>query len=120
MAATAFNAGDRTERMPAPAAAALLTSLRGASEAPAGERMLTAREAGKARPPPPRDDQAMPVPQQASFRPLDPNILSESIAAFFIGRNADGFWVARERRGRIGGIFLLQSSAVSFAPRKAG
>ena len=33
MAATAFNAGDRSERMPAPAAAALLPSLRGASDA---------------------------------------------------------------------------------------
>jgi hypothetical protein len=56
----------------------------------------------------------------ASLGPLDPNILSESIAAFFIGRNADGLWVARERRGRIGGIFLLKRSAVSFAHRHAG
>jgi hypothetical protein len=122
MAATAFNAGDRSERMPAPAAAAgaLMPSLRGASDALAGERMHTAREAGEARPSRPRDDQGMPVPLQASFRPLDPNILSESIAAFFIGRNADGFWVARECRGRIGGIFFLKSSAVSFAHRQAG
>ena len=58
--------------------------------------------------------------RHASLGPLDPNILSESIAAFFIGRNADGLWVARERWGRIGGIFLLKRSAVSFAHRHAG
>jgi hypothetical protein len=58
--------------------------------------------------------------ERTSLAPLDPNILSESIAAFFIGRNADGLWVARERRGRIGGIFLLKRSAVSFAHRHAG
>jgi hypothetical protein len=62
----------------------------------------------------------MPAAQQASFGPVDPDILSESIAAFFIGRNADGLWVSRERYGRIGGIFLLKSSAVSFAHRHAG
>jgi hypothetical protein len=122
MAATAFNAGDCSERMPASAAApaALSPSLRGAFDALAGERMHTAREAREARPSLPRDSQGMPVPQQASFMPLDPNILSESIAAFFIGRNADGLWVSRERYGRIGGIFLLKSSAVSFAHRHAG
>jgi hypothetical protein len=41
----------------------------------------------------------------AQFVPLDPGILSESIPAFFIGRNQEGFWVARDARGRIGGIF---------------
>jgi hypothetical protein len=49
------------------------------------------------------------------FGPLDPNVLSEAIPAFFIGRNNAGLWVAREAKGRIGGIFLLKSSAVSFA-----
>jgi hypothetical protein len=53
------------------------------------------------------------------FVPLDPGILSESIPAFFIGRNQEGFWVAREARGRIGGIFLLANSAVSFAKRNS-
>jgi hypothetical protein len=102
----------------------------------AGERLLhAALETGQARPSRPRSGQGMPAAQQASLGqaslgqaslgqanlgPLDPNILSESIAAFFIGRNADGLWVARERRGRIGGIFLLKSSAVSFAHRHAG
>jgi hypothetical protein len=53
------------------------------------------------------------------FVPLDPGILSESIPAFFIGRNRQGFWVARDARGRVGGIFLLANSALSFAKRNS-
>ena len=45
----------------------------------------------------------------------DPEILSEAIPLFFIGRNKDGFWVARESDGRIGGIFLRKQSALRFA-----
>ena len=56
----------------------------------------------------------------AQFQPLDPGILSETIPAFFIGRNKEGFWVARDVNGRIGGIFLFESSAVSFARAKSG
>ncbi len=51
----------------------------------------------------------------AHFQPLDPNILNETIPAFFIGRNKDGFWVARDAKGRIGGLFLFKNSALSFA-----
>jgi hypothetical protein len=51
----------------------------------------------------------------AQFRPLDPAIVNEAIPAFFIGRNKEGFWVARDANGQIGGIFLLESSALSFA-----
>jgi len=54
------------------------------------------------------------------FRPLDAGILSEAIPAFFIGRNQDGFWVARDAKGRIGGLFLLRASAVSFARMQCG
>ena len=43
----------------------------------------------------------------AQFQPLDPNIINETIPAFFIGRNMEGFWVARDAKGKIGGIFLL-------------
>ena len=46
-------------------------------------------------------------------------ILSEAIPLFFIGRNEDGFWVARESDGRIGGIFLRKRSALRFANRSA-
>jgi hypothetical protein len=55
----------------------------------------------------------------AQFRPLDPGIVSETIPAFFIGRNMEGFWVARDAKGQIGGIFLLKDSAVSFARKNS-
>jgi hypothetical protein len=55
----------------------------------------------------------------AQFQPLDPGIVNETIPAFFIGRNKEGFWVARDVKGRIGGIFLLEDSAVSFARRQS-
>jgi hypothetical protein len=51
----------------------------------------------------------------AQFQPLDPGIVNEAIPAFFIGRNKEGFWVARDAGGQIGGIFLLENSALSFA-----
>jgi len=56
----------------------------------------------------------------ARFQPLDPCILNETIPAFFIGRNSDGLWVARDVKERMGGLFLLESSAVAFAQRKSG
>jgi hypothetical protein len=56
----------------------------------------------------------------AQFRPLDPGIVNEAIPAFFIGRNKEGFWVARDVNGRIGGIFLLENSALAFARRNSG
>ncbi len=54
----------------------------------------------------------------AQFQPLDPGIVNETIPAFFIGRNMEGFWVARDVNGQIGGIFLLENSALSFARRQ--
>jgi len=56
----------------------------------------------------------------ARFQPLDPGIINEAIPAFFIGRNKEGFWVARDVKGQIGGIFLLENSALSFARRNSG
>ena len=53
------------------------------------------------------------------FQPLAPDILNESIPTFFIGRDRDGFWLARDAGGRVGGLFLLQSSALAFARRHA-
>ena len=35
----------------------------------------------------------------------------------FIGRNRDGFWVARDGDGQFGGIFLSQRSALRFTDR---
>ena len=60
-----------------------------------------------------------PVKVTAEFRPLDGDIVNEAIPAFFIGRNMEGFWIARDARGRIGGIFLLENSALSFARRNS-
>ena len=57
---------------------------------------------------------------QNQFQPLDPDVVSPSIPAFFIGRNKAGFWVMREAEGRTGGIFLFKSSAVDFAREQAG
>jgi hypothetical protein len=59
-----------------------------------------------------------PAKITAQFQPLDPGIVSETIPAFFIGRNKEGLWVAREVSGQIGGIFLLENS-VSFARRNS-
>ena len=44
-----------------------------------------------------------------------PQTLSESIPLFFVARNENSFWVAREAEGRTGGIFLFKRSAVRFA-----
>ena len=49
----------------------------------------------------------------------DSGIISEAIPLFFIGRNEDGFWMAREADGRIGGIFLRKQAALRFANRSA-
>ena len=65
----------------------------------------------------------LPIDQPASvttpFQPLDPGIVNETIPAFFIGRNKDGLWLARDVRGKLGGIFLFESSALSFARRNS-
>ena len=60
-----------------------------------------------------------PATVTTQFQPLDPDVVSEAIPAFFIGRNKEGFWVAREVKGKIGGIFLLKNSALSFAKRNS-
>jgi hypothetical protein len=61
----------------------------------------------------------VPSTVTAQFRPLDPGIVNEAIPAFFVGRNKEGFWIARDVNGRIGGIFLLESSALSFARKNS-
>jgi hypothetical protein len=78
----------------------------------------TAIQQGGERPAIPPADQGATV--TAPFRPLDPDIVSEAIPAFFIGRNKQGFWVARDVNGRIGGIFLRENSALSFARMHSG
>jgi hypothetical protein len=55
---------------------------------------------------------------QLPTRP-DDTVLSDSIPLFFIGRNQNGFWVAREAAGRCGGLFLFRQSAARFARRNS-
>jgi hypothetical protein len=62
---------------------------------------------------------AEPVTVGEQFLKLDPGCVSDAIPAFFIGRNKDGFWVARDARGRIGGLFLFETGARSFARRNS-
>jgi len=85
-------------------------------QAPGRSTAAVAREGG--RPAILPADQGATI--SAPFRPLDPEIVSEAIPAFFIGRNKEGFWVARDVNGRIGGIFLLENSALSFARMHSG
>jgi len=58
-------------------------------------------------------------PAATALRPLDPDVVSSAIPAFFIGRNSAGLWAAREAKGRVGGLFLFKSSAIDFAKRQA-
>ena len=53
------------------------------------------------------------------FLQLDPGAVSDAIPAFFIGRNSEGFWVARDANGRIGGLFLFEAGALSFARKNS-
>jgi hypothetical protein len=64
--------------------------------------------------PPPRHFAVRPTPTPMPRRP-DASALSEAIPLFYIGRNKNGLWVAREAEGYIGGIFLTRRSAVRFA-----
>jgi hypothetical protein len=57
---------------------------------------------------------------ERALQPLDPGTISDVIPAFFIGRNHDGMWVAREAKGAVGGIFLFKDSAIAFARRHSG
>jgi hypothetical protein len=50
----------------------------------------------------------------------DSSTISESIPLFFIGRNRNGLWIAREAEGRTGGLFLLKRSALRFGQKNSG
>jgi hypothetical protein len=60
---------------------------------------------------------ATPSNPPACFQPLDPGVVNASIPTFFVGRNRDGFWLARDIKGENGGIFLFRQSALAFARR---
>jgi hypothetical protein len=62
-----------------------------------------------------------PAPRLAKtpscFQPLEPGVVSASIPTFFVGRNRDGLWLARDVKGEKGGAFLFKASALAFARR---
>ena len=58
---------------------------------------------------------AAPLASGSLPRRPDVRVLNGVIPLFFIGRNKHGFWLAREARGRIGGMFFLRRSAYRFA-----
>lgn len=55
-----------------------------------------------------------------SFARPGPDVLSRAIPVVFIGRNRDGFWVARDADGKFGGLFWRKGSALHFAKANAG
>ena len=55
-----------------------------------------------------------PASRRLPQRP-DAGVLNEAIPLFYIGRNHNGLWVAREAEGRSGGIFLTRRAAARFA-----
>jgi len=64
--------------------------------------------------PPERFDASVGATVELPARP-DASVLNEAIPLFFIGRNRNGLWLAREAGGRAGGIFLFRESALRFA-----
>jgi len=65
----------------------------------------------------PRYSRPMPARPATPFQPLDPGVIDASIPTFFVGRNRDGFWLARDVKGETGGAFLFRASALAFARR---
>ena len=60
---------------------------------------------------------ARPATNNDLLRRPAADVLSPAIPLIFIGRNRDGFWVARDADGHFGGIFLSKRSALRFADR---
>ena len=58
-------------------------------------------------------------PAAVSFQRPGPEVLSETIPVVFIGRNRDGFWVARDADARFGGLFWRKHAALEFAKTSA-
>jgi hypothetical protein len=80
--------------------------------AAAGQKLSSGPLASDA---PPKFEHAVP-----SFQRPGPDVLSEAIPVVFIGRNRDGFWVARDADGKFGGLFWRKGSALHFAKTNAG
>jgi len=119
MVTITFNLGSRTMQL-RDQLQSLLSAFHDAVNAFAGNRLRHAAAAAENAPSrgrgaPPGSSAEQIDASNVRLAPLDPDVLSESIPAFFIGRNRAGLWVAREAKGRAGGLFLLRSSALAFA-----
>jgi hypothetical protein len=63
-----------------------------------------------------------PLPGQhvaPAFQRPGPEVLNETIAVTFIGRNRDGFWVVRDVEAEFGGLFWRKQAALDFAKTNA-
>jgi hypothetical protein len=86
-----------------------------------GEEFRGLSAGAKLSPGPPASD-ALPKGEGLAITPFlrpGPEVVHESIPVFFIGRNRDGLWVARDAEGKLGGIFWRKKSALRFAHRSA-
>jgi hypothetical protein len=53
------------------------------------------------------------------FQRPGPEVLNETIAVIFIGRDRDGFWVVRDAEAKFGGLFWRKQAAFDFARTNA-
>jgi hypothetical protein len=49
----------------------------------------------------------------------DATVISAAIPLYYIARNNNGFWLARDAEGRDGGLFLSRRSALCFASERS-
>jgi hypothetical protein len=49
----------------------------------------------------------------------DTTVISEAIPLYYIARNKNALWLAREAGGRTGGLFFFKRSAIGFSNRKS-
>jgi hypothetical protein len=68
---------------------------------------------------PARDQDSRGSMMAASFQRPGPDVVNETIPVVFIGRNRDGFWVARDAEARFGGLFWRKQAALDFAKTNA-
>ena len=61
-----------------------------------------------------------PADTATPFRPLDADIASDAIPAFFIGRDKDGFWIAATPRDEPADFFCARLPRCHLRGRRAG
>ncbi|MGY3473596.1 hypothetical protein [Bradyrhizobium ottawaense] len=51
---------------------------------------------------------------------VESRLYSQAASIIFVGRNSHGNWIARERNGLFGGIFVNRAQALKYAIRENG